>query len=51
MTNNVISLEVEKEKREGIKYIDKMYAYYDEQYAYNGLRYDDVDLDLLDIED
>lgn len=43
--NNVISFAEAKERKEGIAYIEQMYSYYD------GQLYDDVDIDLLDIED
>jgi len=49
--NNVISFAEAKDRKEGIKYIEQMYSYYDEQQYYGGRLYDDVDIDLLDVED
>lgn len=49
--NNVIEFTSVKERRDGIAYIEQMYSYYDEKYTYNGRLYEDVDIDLLDIED
>lgn len=49
--NNVIDFVSAKSKKDDIDYINQMYTYYDEQYIYSGRKYDDVDIDLLDIED
>lgn len=53
--NTVIDFAAAKARSEGMAYIEQMYSYYDgklsEPHLYMGRLYDDVDIDLLDIED